>query len=89
MTNAAEAAYYLAEEYGLDTKEVMNMRGKDGYGTAVYSIEDSILVSETFTPCFCDEEKRSNDCCEEGGDCGWWEFEGSNETQSNEVGGGE
>jgi hypothetical protein len=89
MTNAAEAAYYLAKEYGLGIKEVMNTVRKDprGYGTIVYSIEDSILVSETYTPCFCDEEERSNDCCEEGGDCGWWEFVEPNEAQASQQGG--
>ena len=88
MTNAAEAAYYLAEEYGLGIKEVMNTVRKDprGYGTIVYNIEDSILVSETYTPCFCSEEERSNDCCEEGGDCGWWEFVEPSETQTSQQG---
>jgi hypothetical protein len=85
-TNAARAAYILALEYGLGTKEVMNMWGKDGYGTAVYSIKDSILVSETLTPCFCGEEEENNDCCEEGGDCGWWEFVEPSETQNNTQG---
>ena len=80
LVSAAEAAYDLAVFNGLDTKEVMNMRRKDGYGTTVYGIEDSILVSVSFFPCLCGEER---------GDCMKWEFEGSNETQSNEVGGDE
>jgi hypothetical protein len=85
MANAAEAAYYLAKEYGLGIKRIMNMRGRDGYGTVVYSIEDSILVSETFTPCPCDEEKRRNDCCEVGGVCAWWEFVEPSDTEINAL----
>jgi len=87
MANAAEAAYYLAKEYGLGIKEVKDMRSEDGYGTVVYSIEDSILVSETFAPCPCDEEKRRNDCCEAGGDCVWREFVEPSEAQASQQGG--
>lgn len=79
LVSAAEAAYDLAVFNGLDTKKVEDTLHKDpdGIGHITYSIEDSILVSMSLSPCICGEER---------GDCTKWEFVEPSKVQNNTQG---